>query len=139
MSTKSILIRLSKVDVGHNGQARPPLRIYNGPPTFRLATRNSEGSFSGIGVSFTIMDDTITVNRGYLRWPGRTGGPHARLDRIVTIDDSVANRRPWPTKPYIVDAQGTEGSTVKLGIKRSSAPTVCCHLQWCVMIYRHIT
>ncbi len=67
------------------------------------------------------MADTITVNEVI------SGGPAERVglmpgDRIVTIDDSVAIGDAWPQNRILSTLRGMKGSTVKLGIKRSSAP-----------------
>lgn len=63
-------------------------------PAQNLEEVNSEleGSFSGIGIQFTIQNDTIHVNAIV------SGGPSEKVglmpgDRIVTVDDSLACRK----------------------------------------------
>lgn len=98
-----------------------PHSVYIPASDLQAVNEELEGSFSGIGVSFTIMADTITVNEVI------SGGPAERVglmpgDRIVTIDDSVAIGDAWPQNRILSTLRGMKGSTVKLGIKRSSAP-----------------
>ncbi|MCM1029308.1 MAG: S41 family peptidase [Alloprevotella sp.] len=90
-------------------------------PAADLQTVNDEleGSFSGIGVAFTMLSDTITINEIV------SGGPAERVglmagDRIVTIDDSVAVG--WEQNQVLKTLRGVKGSTVTLGVKRASAP-----------------
>lgn len=91
-------------------------------PAKDLQAVNDElgGSFSGIGISFTIMNDTINVLEVI------AGGPSEKVglmpgDRIVTINDSVAASRGWTNEKVMSTLRGEKGSTVKLGIKRNTS------------------
>ena len=66
-----------------------PHSVYIPPRTFQRVTEDFKGKYEGIGISFRILNDTITV----LETLG--GGPSARLgllsnDRIVKIDGKSA-------------------------------------------------
>lgn len=92
-------------------------------PASDLTAVNSEldGSFSGVGISFNRLNDTITVVEIV------PGGPSERVglmagDRIVTIDDSVAIGRGWSDDRVISTLRGPKDTVVKLGVKRSTSP-----------------
>lgn len=96
-----------------------PHSVYIPAADLQSVNDELEGSFSGIGVSFTMMSDTITINEIV------SGGPAERVglmagDRIVTIDDSLAVG--WDQNKVLRTLRGAKGSTVNLGISRSSAP-----------------
>ncbi len=82
-----------------------------------------EGSFSGIGITFTMLNDSITVLEVL------SGGPSEKVgllpgDRIVTINDSVASGRNWSNEKVMKNLRGEKGSLVKLGIKRSTSASI---------------
>ena len=79
-----------------------------------------DGSFGGIGVTFTMMNDTITVLEVI------SGGPSEKVgllpgDRIVTINDSIAAGKKWSNDKVLSQLRGNKGTKVKLGIKRNSS------------------
>ena len=77
-----------------------------------------EGSFSGIGISFAIIEDTIRVTQVIPGGPSERAGLMAG-DRIVTIDDSTFVG-PGLNQIDVRDKhlKGKKNSAVKLGIKR---------------------
>lgn len=79
-----------------------------------------EGSFSGIGVQFSLMNDTITIVDVI------SGGPSARIglmpgDRIISIDDTVSVGKKITNEYVFKRLRGTKGTKVKLEIKRSTS------------------
>lgn len=91
-------------------------------PASELKEVNSEldGSFSGIGISFTMFTDTITVNEVI------PGGPSEKVgimpgDRIVTINDSMVAGHNIPSTDIMKMLRGEKGTQVKLGIKRANS------------------
>ena len=75
------------------------------------------GSFSGIGVQFTIQQDTIHINNIV------PGGPSEKVgimpgDRIVEVDDSVFVGKIVNNNEAMKRLKGPKGSEVKLGIYR---------------------
>lgn len=88
-------------------------------PAQNLEEVNSEleGSFSGIGIQFTIQFDTIHVNAVI------QGGPSEKVglmpgDRIVTVDDSLFVGKKVTNERAMRTLKGPKGSDVKLGVKR---------------------
>lgn len=79
-----------------------------------------EGSFSGIGIQFQLMNDTITVLEVI------SGGPSEKIglragDRIIEVDDSIVAGVKIRTDSVMKMLRGPKDSTVKLGIKRAGA------------------
>ena len=88
-------------------------------PAKDLEAVNSDlkGSFSGIGVQFTIQDDTIHINSVI------PGGPSEKVgllagDRIVEVDDSSFVGKIVTNEEAMRRLKGEKGSKVKLGIYR---------------------
>jgi len=84
-----------------------------------LEATNSEleGSFSGIGIQFTIQDDTIHVNSVI------SGGPSEKVglmagDRIVSVNDTSFVGKKVTNDVAMSKLKGKKGTEVKLGIRR---------------------
>lgn len=80
-------------------------------------TSDLRGSFSGIGVQFTIQDDTIHINNVI------PGGPSEKVgllagDRIVEVDDSAFVGKIVTNNEAMRRLKGPKNSEVKLGIMR---------------------
>ena len=90
-------------------------------PAQNLEEVNSEleGSFSGIGIQFTIQYDTIHVNAVIPGGPSEKVGLMAG-DRIVTVDDSLFVGKEVTNERAMRKLKGPKGSLVKLGIKRAT-------------------
>ena len=78
-----------------------------------------EGSFSGVGIQFNIQQDTVMVIQV------TSGGPAERVglmagDRIVTVDDSTFTGKGINNQRVIKTLRGQKGTTVRLGIRRST-------------------
>lgn len=78
------------------------------------------GSFSGIGISFNLLNDTINVLEVI------SGGPSEKVgllpgDRIVSINDTVVSGMGWSDVKVRSSLRGAKGTIVKLGIKRPTA------------------
>ena len=76
-----------------------------------------KGSFSGIGIQFTIQNDTIHVNSVI------QGGPSGKVglmagDRIVEVDDSAFVGKIVTNSEAMKRLKGEKGSKVKLGVYR---------------------
>lgn len=94
-------------------------------PAKDLTAVNDElkGSFFGIGISFTIMNDSITVMEVL------SGGPSEKVglmagDRIVTVNDSVMVGPKITSDAVMSMLKGAKDTTVKLGIKRNSSKRI---------------
>lgn len=88
-------------------------------PAKDLEAVNSDlkGSFSGIGVQFTIQDDTIHINSVIQGGPSEKVGLLAG-DRIVEVDDSSFVGKIVTNSEAMRRLKGEKGSKVKLGIHR---------------------
>lgn len=88
-------------------------------PAKDLEAVNSDlkGSFSGIGVQFTIQDDTIHINSVIQGGPSEKVGLLAG-DRIVEVDDSSFVGKIVTNSETMRRLKGEKGSKVKLGIYR---------------------
>ena len=80
-------------------------------------TADLKGSFSGIGIQFTIQDDTIHVNNVIQGGPSEKVGLMAG-DRIIEIDDSAFVGKIVTNQESMKRLKGPKGSKVKLGIYR---------------------
>jgi len=90
-------------------------------PAQRLEEVNSEleGSFSGIGIQFTIQEDTIHVNSVIQGGPSEKVGLMAG-DRIVMVNDSLFVGKELTNEKAMRNLKGPKGTQVKLGIKRAT-------------------
>jgi carboxyl-terminal processing protease len=94
-------------------------------PAKKLEEVNSEleGHFSGIGIEFTIQQDTIHVNSVIQGGPSEKVGLMAG-DRIVTVNDSAFTGKKVNNEIAMRTLKGPKGTHVKLGIKRISEKSV---------------
>lgn len=88
-------------------------------PAKDLEAANSDlkGSFSGIGIQFTIQDDTIHINSVIQGGPSEKVGLLAG-DRIVEVDDSAFVGKVVTNIEAMRRLKGEKGSKVKIGIYR---------------------
>lgn len=94
-------------------------------PAKDLTEVNSEleGSFSGIGISFFRMNDTVRIVEVI------SGGPSEKVglmagDRIVSINDSIFTGSQITDQDVFKKLRGQNGTVVKLGIKRNSSKNI---------------
>lgn len=79
------------------------------------------GSFSGIGIQFSMQDDTVRVNSVIHGGPSEKVGVLAG-DRIVLINDSVFAGRKIPSNDIVKNLKGPKGTTVKISVMRNGEP-----------------
>ena len=84
------------------------------------ATANDDlkGSFSGIGVQFTIKNDTVYVTNIIKGGPSEKVGLLAG-DRIISVDDKPYVGTEVTNEETLHRLKGEKGTKVKLGIKRN--------------------
>lgn len=89
-------------------------------PKEDLEMVNSElaGSFSGIGVQFTIQQDTVRIVAVIAGGPCEGVGVLAG-DKIITVDDSVFTGKKMNNEKVMKTLRGPKGTKVKLGIQRA--------------------
>ena len=81
------------------------------------------GSFSGIGIQFSIQDDTIRVNSVIHGGPSEKVGVLAG-DRIVLINDSVFAGKKIASSEVVKNLKGPKGTTVKISVMRNGEPNL---------------
>jgi len=86
---------------------------------------NSElsGSFSGIGVQFTIQNDTVSIVAVISGGPSEHVGVLAG-DKIVEVNDSTFCGKGTTNERVMHTLRGPKGTEVKLGIKRYGTPEI---------------
>ena len=97
-----------------------PHSVYIPASDLQSVNEELEGSFSGIGISFNMLGDTINVLEVI------SGGPSEKVgilpgDRIITINDSLVAGQKWENNKVMKHLRGPKGSVVRLGIKRPTA------------------
>lgn len=100
-----------------------PHSVYIPAKDLQAVNEDLEGSFSGIGISFNMLTDTITVVEVI------SGGPSESVglmpgDRIMEINDTVVAGKGWSNEKVITHLRGPEGTKVKLGIKRGNSDEI---------------
>ncbi len=97
-----------------------PHSTYIPASELQAVNEDLDGSFSGIGVSFTMLTDTVTINEVI------PGGPSEKVgimpgDRVITIDDSLVAGQGIVNTDIVKMLRGEKGTTVNLGIKRNNS------------------
>ena len=92
-------------------------------PKEDLEMVNSElaGSFSGIGVQFTIQQDTVRIVAVIAGGPSEGVGVLAG-DKIISVDDSTFVGKKMNNEKVMKTLRGPKGTQVKLGIVRAGTP-----------------
>ena len=94
-------------------------------PKEDLEMVNSElaGSFSGIGVQFTIQQDTVRIVAVIAGGPSEGVGVLAG-DKIVMVDDSAFVGKKMNNEKVMKTLRGPKGTQVKLGVLRAGTPDI---------------
>lgn len=82
-----------------------------------------DGSFSGIGISFNMMNDTVNVIEVIGGGPSEKVGLQAG-DRIVTVDGEDVSGKNLSAEKVRSRLKGVKGTLVTVGVKRSSSPKI---------------
>ena len=95
-----------------------PHSVYVPKDEFLSSLENMQGAFDGIGIVFSILNDTILVVNAI------NGGPSEKLglmsgDKIIMVDDSLVAGVGVTDNDVMKMLRGTRGTIVKVGIKRS--------------------
>lgn len=100
-----------------------PHTVYIPAEDLKEANQELEGNFGGIGVQFSMQDDTVLVISVV------SGGPSEKLgiipgDRIITVNDSVIAGQDMGSDKVVNLLRGEMGTKVKVGILRRDRPDV---------------
>lgn len=101
----------------HILQELDPHSEYISAADMKQVDEQLEGRFSGIGVSFYVLRDTIVVTGIIEGGPSEAAGIR-KWDRIVTVNDTVIAGKNITNEGVFKTLRGENGSEVKLGIKR---------------------
>ena len=105
---KAIPLILSELD---------PHSVYISSDDVELAEDDLRGSFFGIGIEFTIRNDTLRVQSVISGGPAERAGVLAG-DKIVTVDDSTFTGPDLTNEIAMHTLKGPQGTQVKLGVVR---------------------
>lgn len=94
-----------------------PHSSYTTPSETKAFTEPLEGKFSGIGIQFNMLEDTVYVVQTI------TGGPSQKVgllagDRIISANDTILAGKKLVNTEIMKVLRGPKGSTVNLKVKR---------------------
>lgn len=98
-----------------------PHSVYIPAKDLQKVNEELGGSFSGVGVSFSIYDDTILVLEVIAGGPAESAGIKSG-DRIIAVDGEKVEGVGITNEQVFEKLRGEQGSKVKLTIRRSSSP-----------------
>jgi carboxyl-terminal processing protease len=98
-----------------------PHTVYIPKDDLQEANQELEGNFGGIGVQFSLQNDTVLVISVV------SGGPSEKLgvlpgDRIITVNDSVIAGKGMRSDDVVGMLRGEMGTRVNIGVKRNGRP-----------------
>lgn len=99
-------------------QKLDPHSSYISKEDLELTESELSGSFSGIGVQFNIMQDTVSIVAIIPGGPCESIGVLAG-DKIIMVDDSLFVGKKINNEKVMHTLRGPKGTKVKLGIKRN--------------------
>lgn len=94
-----------------------PHSVYIPAKDVQMANDDLRGSFSGVGIEFTIRKDTLHVQQVISNGPAERAGVIAG-DKIVTVDDKSFTGKKLTNEEAMHKLKGPKDTKVKLGIKR---------------------
>lgn len=100
-------------------QELDPHSEYISAADMKRVNEDLEGHFSGIGVSFYLLRDTIVVTGIVAGGPSEAAGIEP-WDRIVMVNDTVVAGGMIQNEDVLKKLRGEKGSEVKLGIRRDN-------------------
>lgn len=98
-------------------QELDPHSVYIPAQEMKRLNEDLEGHFSGIGVSFYVLKDTIVVTSIVPGGPSEAAGIR-QWDRIINVNDTSIAGKKITNADVVQKLRGEKGSEVKLGIKR---------------------
>lgn len=94
-----------------------PHSVYISAKDVQAANQELQGSFSGVGIEFTIREDTIHVQNVIQNGPAERAGLLAG-DKIVSVDDTAFVGKVVTNQEAMKRLKGPKNTKVKLGIVR---------------------
>ncbi len=98
-----------------------PHSQYSNAEETRALTEPLDGNFSGIGIQFNMLEDTLYVIQTV------SGGPSERVglqagDRIISANDTVIAGKKLKTNDITKKLRGPKGTSVDVEVKRRGVP-----------------
>jgi len=78
-----------------------------------------EGNFSGIGIQFNMLNDTLVVIQTFPNGPSEKAGIQAG-DRIIKVDGNLVAGRSVPSDSIVNRLRGPRGTSVSVDVSRRS-------------------
>lgn len=100
-----------------------PHSVYINAKDVQIATDDLKGSFSGVGIEFTIREDTIHVQNVISNGPAERAGLVAG-DKIVSVDDKPFVGKIVTNEEAMHRLKGPKDTKVKLGVLRYGSKKV---------------
>ena len=94
-----------------------PHSVYISAKDVQTANDDLRGSFSGVGIEFTIRQDTLHVQQVINNGPAERAGVIAG-DKIITVDDKPFTGKTLTNEEAMHRLKGPKDTKVKLGILR---------------------
>ena len=94
-----------------------PHSVYIAAKDVQIANDDLKGSFSGVGIEFTIRQDTLHVQQVINNGPAERAGVIAG-DKIVKVDDKPFTGKTLTNEVAMHTLKGPKDTKVKLGIMR---------------------
>lgn len=98
-----------------------PHSYYMSADEMQRENERMNGNFSGIGIEFRIIDDTITVMRPIKGGPCAEAGIHTG-DKLIKVNDELFVGDSLTTKLAMSTLKGKRGTEVKLEFLRAEKP-----------------
>lgn len=95
-----------------------PHSVYYPAEETQASNNELHGSFSGIGVQFSIQEDTIRVNSVINGGPSKKVGVMAG-DKIIKINDSLFTGKHIKSDDVVKNLKGPKGTEVKISVLRN--------------------
>jgi len=96
-----------------------PHSVYISKSEMQKVSENMKGDFVGIGISFYMVNDTISVIRTIERGPSYLKGIKSG-DRILVADKDTLYGKNMPSEAVVKSLKGKIGTSVKLKVYRKS-------------------
>ena len=100
-----------------------PHSVYISAKDMQIANDDLKGSFSGVGIEFTIRHDTLHVQNVIKNGPSERAGLIAG-DKIVMVDDKPFTGKTLTNEEAMHLLKGPKDTKVKLGIMRGREKTI---------------
>lgn len=95
-----------------------PHSVYLPPKDLEVAEEDLQGGFDGIGIQFTVPEDTAVVSQVISGGPSERAGILAG-DRIVKVDDRTIAGVKMPQDSMVRLMKGKRGTKVLISVKRA--------------------